>query len=400
MLSILVDKKDINISRLCSKLNHYQQATLGTKEVEQHKYFGQPQMKLIKESAMKDKINNYTIKTAIVGYGFSAKTFHLPFIDNLAEFDVAAISSSQAEIVKQDWPDATHYLTAEEMLQNSDAQLVIITAPNNVHFSLAKLALENNKHVILEKPFVIKVEDGDTLIALAKKKGLVLSVYHNRRWDGDFLTVKKLLTDNTLGNIKHFESHFDRFRPTVIQRWRETSKEGGGILFDLAPHLIDQALQLFGLPEAITAQCSIMRKGSTNIDYFNLTLHYPDKLALLHASLFCAGPNLRFNIQGDQGNYRKLGLDPQEQRLKEGVQPNTPEWGKENQPQYGQLYFAESSQTIETECGGYQHFYLQMADAINNGVEPPVSAEDALWNIRLIALAMESSRLGKTMEVK
>ncbi|HEY7866664.1 MAG TPA: Gfo/Idh/MocA family oxidoreductase, partial [Psychromonas sp.] len=248
---------------------------------------------------MSNKINTSVIKTAIVGYGFSAKTFHLPFIDTLPEFEVSAISSSQIDAVKQDWPNAAHYLTAEEMLQKSDAQLVIITAPNEVHFSLAKLALENNKHVILEKPFVTKVEDGHTLIALAKEKGLILSVYHNRRWDGDFVTVKKLIAENALGNIKHFESHFDRFRPSLRQRWRENAQDGGGILFDLGPHLIDQALQLFGLPEAITAQCKMMREGATNIDYFNLTLHYPDKLALLSASLFCAGPNLRFNIQGD-----------------------------------------------------------------------------------------------------
>ena len=349
---------------------------------------------------MSNKINTSVIKTAIIGYGFSAKTFHLPFIDALPEFDLTAISSSQADTVKRDWPNAAHYFTAKEMLQNSDAQLVIITAPNDVHFSLAKLALENNKHVILEKPFVTKIEDGQTLIALAKEKGLVLSVYHNRRWDGDFLTVKKLIAEKKLGNIKHFESHFDRFRPTVIQRWREQSQDGGGILFDLAPHLIDQTLQLFGLPEAVTAQCKIMREGSTNIDYFNLTLHYPDKLALLNASLFSAGPNLRFNIQGDQGHYRKLGLDPQEQRLKAGIHPNTSNWGKEDEEQYGHLYFAESSQVAVTECGGYQCFYLQMANAVNNGTKPPVSAEDALWNIRLIELAMESSRLGKKIEVK
>ncbi|MCG6201375.1 oxidoreductase [Psychromonas antarctica] len=348
---------------------------------------------------MGNKIDARMIKTAIVGYGFSAKTFHLPFVDALPEFEVSAISSSQAQVVKQDWPNAAHYFTAEQMLQNSDAQLVIITAPNDVHFSLAKLALENNKHVILEKPFVTKIADGEALIALAKEKGLILSVYHNRRWDGDFLTVKKLIAENKLGGIKHFESHFDRFRPTVLQRWRESSQDGGGILFDLGPHLIDQALQLFGLPEAITAQCEMMREGSTNIDYFNLTLHYPDKLALLNASLFCAGPNLRFNIQGDLGSYRKLGLDPQEQKLKAGILPNTVDWGQEQQEQYGHLYFAESEQPLVSECGGYQHFYLQMADAIHCGSQPPVSAEDALWNIRLIELAMESSRLGKKMKV-
>ena len=349
---------------------------------------------------MHGNTNKAVIKTAIVGYGFSAKTFHLPFLNALDNFAVTAISSSQAEMVKQDHPNAEHYFTAEEMLQNSDADLVIITAPNNVHYALAKLALENNKHVILEKPFVTKIADGQALIALAKENSLVLSVYQNRRWDGDFLTVKKLIAENKLGNIKHYESHFDRFRPNTTQRWREQSQDGGGILFDLAPHLIDQALQLFGLPIAVTAQCEIMRAESTNIDYFNLTLHYPDKLALLHASLFSAGPNLRFNIQGDQGQYRKLGLDPQEERLKAGIQPNTADWGKEDEQQYGHLYFADSSQVEETECGGYQHFYLQMADAIHNGTKPPVSAEDALWNIRLIELAMESSRLGKKIAVK
>jgi len=349
---------------------------------------------------MTDKTYPAPIKTAIVGYGFSAKTFHLPFIDTLADFEVTAISSSQEKLVKQDWPKAKHYFSAEEMLQKSDAQLVIITAPNDVHYSLAKLALENNKHVILEKPFVTQIADGEALIALAKEKALVLSVYQNRRWDGDFLTVKKLIAENTLGNIKHFESHFDRFRPNVSQRWREQAQDGGGILFDLGPHLIDQALQLFGLPTAVTAQCEIMREGSSNIDYFNVTLHYPDKLALLHASLFSAGPNLRFSVQGDQGHYRKLGLDPQESRLKAGIQPTTADWGKENVEEYGHLYFAQSSQVAATECGGYQHFYLKMADAINNGAKPPVSAEDALWNIRLIALAMESSRLGKKIAVK
>lgn len=349
---------------------------------------------------MSHKINNSVIKTAVVGYGFSAKTFHLPFIDVLPEFELSAISSTQTDEVKQDWPNALHYLTAQELICHSDAQLVIITAPNDVHFSLAKLALENNKHVILEKPFVTNIADGQALISLAEEKGLLLTVYHNRRWDGDFLTVKKLIAENKLGNIKHYESHFDRFRPIVRQRWREDAQDGGGILFDLGPHLIDQALQLFGIPEALTAQCKIMRKGSKNIDYFNLTLHYPDKLVLLNASLFCSGPNLRFNIQGDKANYIKLGLDPQEGKLKSGLQPNKGDWAAESDHQYGTLYFEDSSQVVATETGGYQHFYLQMADAINNATKPPVAAEDALWNIRLIELAIESSRLAKTMQLR
>ena len=340
------------------------------------------------------------IKTAIIGYGNSAKNFHLPFVNALNEFEITAISSSQAAAVKQNWPNAKHYLNAEDLLKNSDAQLVIITAPNEVHFSLAKLALENNKHVVLEKPFVTHISDGEMLIALAEEKKLVLSVFHNRRWDGDFLTVRKLLAENKLGHIKHYESHFDRFRPVVIKSWREKTNDGGGILFDLGPHLIDQALQLFGMPEAITAQCKIMREDATNIDFFSLTLHYPNMLAVLNASLFSAGPNQRFDVQGQQGNYIKFGLDPQEAKLKAGSQPGVENFGAENPTEYGMLYSAESAESVVTELGCYQNFYLQMADAIRHGSPAPVTAIDALANIHLIELAMESSQLGKTLKVR
>ncbi|WP_392339024.1 oxidoreductase [Moritella marina] len=344
-------------------------------------------------------MNLKPIKTAIIGYGFSAKTFHIPFISHLAEFELTAISSSQREAVTTDFPQVEHYLTADTLLQQSDVELVIITAPNDVHFSLAKAALEQNKHVIIEKPFVINVAEGEALIALAAEKGLVLSVYNNRRWDGDFLTVKKLIEDGSLGEVKCFESHFDRFRPEVRQRWREQSTTGGGILFDLGPHLIDQTLQLFGLPNAITAQCLIMREGSTNIDYFNLVLHYPDHIATLHCDLFSAGPNKRFSVKGNKASYEKYGLDPQEDRLKAGVVPVDASWADEAPEQYGHLYTLDTAATVQTERGGYQHYFQAMAVSINSEGQAPVNAEDALWSIKLIELAMESSRLGQTLTV-
>ncbi|RAH18443.1 Gfo/Idh/MocA family oxidoreductase, partial [Vibrio vulnificus] len=160
------------------------------------------------------------VKTAVIGYGFSAKTFHLPFIDALPELELCAISSSQQSAVLADFPQAEWYGDAYQMLDQSDAELVIITAPNDVHFPLAKYALERGKHVIVEKPFVTRKEDGAALIALAELQGRVLSVFHNRRWDGDFLTVKKLIETGQLGEVKLFESHFDRYRPEVRQRWR------------------------------------------------------------------------------------------------------------------------------------------------------------------------------------
>ncbi len=340
------------------------------------------------------------IRTAVIGYGFSAKTFHIPFISCLPEFELTAISSSKRDAVLSDWPSVEHYSSADELLRQTEAELVIITAPNDVHFGLAKQALENNKHVILEKPFVTNVADGEALISLAAEKGRVLSVYHNRRWDGDFLTVRKLIEEKRLGAVKCFESHFDRFRPVVRRRWREQATDGGGILFDLGPHLIDQALELFGLPDAITAQCLIMREGSVNVDYFNIVMHYPDKVAVVHADLFCAGPNKRFSVSGDKGSYEKCGLDPQEDRLVAGVLPTDPGWADENAEQYGMFYTGDTAEALATERGGYQFYFAAMADAVRSNGRPPVSAEEALWNIRLIELAMESGRLGKTLPVK
>lgn len=339
------------------------------------------------------------IKTAVIGYGFSATTFHLPFILNLPPFRFMAVSTSKGEQVKQLHPDVEVFTEAEALLTQCDAELVIITAPNEAHFALAKLALQQGKHVVLEKPFVTRVEQGEELIALARQQQRVLSVYHNRRWDGDFLTVRKLIDDGRLGTVRYFESHFDRFRPEVRKRWRESNVEGGGILFDLGPHLLDQALQLFGPPTAITAQVKALRPHAEVDDFFHLTLHYPERLAVLRSSPFCASPNLRFEVQGSAGSYVKFGLDPQEERLKAGQLPVTDDWGEEDTHQYGLFHTADGATSITTETGNYQNYYRQLASAILDGGEVPVSAEQALCNIRLILLAQQSSALGKTVAV-
>ena len=337
------------------------------------------------------------IETAVIGYGFSAKTFHIPFITSLPEFELAAISSSQREQVLADWPTVDCYSSAQDLIAQSDAQLVIITSPNSVHFELAKAALESGKHVVLEKPFVTRVEDGEALIKLAREKGKILSVYHNRRWDGDFLTVKQMLDDKAFGELKHYESHFDRFRPQVRQRWREQASDGGGVLFDLGPHLIDQALALFGVPNAISAQCEIMREGSNNVDYFNVVLHYDNHLAILHCDLFTAGQNKRFTIKGTKGSFEKCGLDPQEPRLIAGALPIDESWAAETPNQYGTFYDGANEKAIQTQTGGYQHYFTQLAEAITTNAIPPVTAEDALLTIKLIELAIKSSQTGRRL---
>ncbi|WP_039806200.1 oxidoreductase [Azotobacter chroococcum] len=338
------------------------------------------------------------IKTAVIGYGLSARTFHLPFIRNQAELQLVAISSSQEQL-RQDHPQLQHYPDGSELIAHSDAELVVITSPNHCHFSLARQALLAGKDVLVEKPFVVTAEEGEELLALAARQQRVLAVYHNRRFDGDFLTLQQLLRTGELGEIRYFESHFDRFRPIPRARWREQAVPGGGILYDLGPHLIDQALVLFGLPEAISARCRELRAGAEATDYFHLQLHYPDKEVVLHSSPFCAAPTLRFVLQGTQGSYHKSGLDPQEDALRAGALPGGPDWGLEPASQHGSIHTEHESRTLPTLAGNYQLFYQQLAQALQRRLPPPVTPADALQGIRLIELAYRSHQQGRTLEM-
>ncbi|ASA57361.1 oxidoreductase [Vibrio gazogenes] len=343
---------------------------------------------------------SHPIKTAVIGYGYSAKTFHIPFLESLPQFQFCAISSRQQDVIAAQYPAVTCYESADRLLAQSDAELVIITAPNDVHFSLAKMALEHGKHVVIEKPFVTRVSDGETLIRIAQEKQLTLSVYHNRRWDNDFLTVKKLLAAGRLGDVKWFESHFDRYRPEVRARWRESADvEGAGILYDLAPHLIDQVLELFGSPDALTAQCRSMRQADGATDFFNLLLHYPTFLVQLHANPYSPGDNLRYKILGTKAKYIKMGLDPQESWLKTSGCIEKQQQCQEFEENQGQLSTETHVELIPNEQGGYEHYFVQLADSIRQGTPPPVTAHEALNAIRLIELALKSSDSGQTLKV-
>ncbi|WP_206099652.1 oxidoreductase [Rheinheimera riviphila] len=338
------------------------------------------------------------LKTAVIGYGLSARTFHLPFIKLQPELELVAISSSQPELAI-DYPQLSHYPDANALIANSDAGLVVITSPNHSHFPLAKAALQQGKHVLLEKPLVLSSEEGQQLTAIARQSGRKLAVYHNRRFDGDFLTLQQLIRSGELGNIHYFESHFDRFRPEPRARWREQAGPGSGILWDLGPHLIDQTLCLFGMPRAITANCRTLRPGGESTDYFHLQLHYPDKEVVLHSSPFCASPTLRFMLQGTKGSYQKFGLDPQEDALRAGAMPGGTDWGLEKATDYGVLATVDSQMSYPTLAGNYALFYQQLVAALLHDAELPVPVVDALAGIRLIELAILSSELGLRVEV-
>lgn len=203
-----------------------------------------------------------------------------------------------------------------DLLDDPDIDLVVIATPNDTHFPLAKAALEAGKHVVVDKSFTVTLSQARELESLAKHCGRILSVFHNRRWDSDFLTVSALINEGQLGEVCYFESHFDRFRPQVRQRWREQAGPGSGIWYDLAPHLLDQVVVLFGLPVSITVDLAQLRPGAQSTDYFHAVLAYPQRRVVLHGTLLAAAESARFIVHGSRASYIKYGLDPQEERLK------------------------------------------------------------------------------------
>lgn len=339
------------------------------------------------------------IRVGIIGLGYAAKTFHLPLLEAAPEFQLIAVSSSQSNIHLPSHPNLVVFKTPGELLNSDLIDLVILTSPNDSHFSLAELALQRGLHLVIEKPMTIRSSEAYHLCDLAQKNSCLLTVFHNRRWDGDFLTVKQLIKDESVGQLRIFESHFDRFRPEVRDRWRENAGAGSGIWYDLGPHLVDQALHLFGLPLAVTAQLKAMRENSKNTDYFHVQFHYEELEVILHSSPFNAGPNLRFQLAGDLGNYVKYGLDPQELQLKSSLAIDDLNFGVEQSTEHGTLYTTTHRQRIVTEKGRYSTFYQQLAKAISHRDALPINPLDAARVIELIEIAEQSSAQGRRLAV-
>ncbi|WP_377864860.1 oxidoreductase [Bacillus sp. R86525] len=340
------------------------------------------------------------IGVGIVGFGFSSTTFHIPLLQTIEEYDIRAILSSKEEVVKRALPNAEVVGTIEELVNRADIDLVVITSPNTTHFPYVKEAIVHGKHVVVEKPFVVSIEEGEELISLAKQYNVVLSVYHNRRFDNDFLTIKKLLEEKRIGNVYAYEAHFDRFRPHVRDRWREKDLPGSGILYDLGSHLIDQALSLFGKPDAIHADVIKQRPGAEIDDYFHVVLHYGVKRVILHSSSYVKQAGPHFTLHGDKGSIVKYGMDSQEEQLKEGMKPGDKGYGVDSEENFATLDTEEKLERIPTEVGCYDMYYKGVRDSIVNGEKLPVTAEEGLDVIKVIQLAIESSETGRVIPVK
>jgi len=338
-----------------------------------------------------------SIKTGIVGYGKSAKVFHAPLINTVQSLDLYSVVERSSDDAIQQYPDVEVFRSFKEILKDDLTELLIITTPNHLHFSMAQEALSAGKHVVIDKPFTVTFEEATKLIRLADDSGLKLSVFQNRRWDGDFLTLKELIRNKKVGETVEVVSTFNRFRNQIQEdAWREKSQAGSGVLYDLGPHLIDQSIQIFGKPDQLYADIREQRGGVTD-DYFELDLYYPNLKVKLKAGVLVADPSPRFTVRGTEGAFVTFGLDPQEQNLKEGKKLDS------NDHSLGTLYKWEDSKMTEEQVkiamGNYSAFYRDMASAIKGKGELPVDPNDAAYVIYLIELAFKSNMEGKRLDV-
>ncbi|MGA7156401.1 MAG: Gfo/Idh/MocA family oxidoreductase [Acidobacteriaceae bacterium] len=358
------------------------------------------------------------IRTAVLGYGFAGRIFHSPFVHAVPGLELSAIVQRHGDNAAADYPGTRVVRSVDEVFGDATIELIVVATPNDSHVEMATRALEAGKHVVVDKPIAGRSAEVRALIDLATKKGKVLAPFHNRRFDGDFLTVKKLVEEGRLGRIARVDSRFDRFRP--MQRpntWKEAGGPANGLLFDLGPHLLDQALALFGTPRTITASIRRERDVTEIEDAFDIALEFDGRAGHgvryeCHASMLAAEPAPRFRVQGTRGNYVKYGLDPQEAALLKGERPkevgSAEAWLPEEESAWGTLTLATQMTEpvqlertkLKTEVGDYRRFYENVRDALLGKAKLIVSAEDGYRSIRVLELALEASDQNHTLPVE
>lgn len=334
----------------------------------------------------------------------SGEVFHAPLLTAHPGFRLTHITERRRRRSAARYPDAQIVTDFNDLLADESVQLVVVNTPNTLHLAQTKAALLAGKHVIVEKPFTNTVPEAQELIALANRQNRLLSVFQNRRWDGDFRTVQQVVRQNLLGKLVEFEAHYDRFRNYVEQNtWKEETGPGSGILYNLGSHMIDQALVLFGVPQAVAADIRVQRPGGKIDDSYDIRLHYPDMRVILKSSYLVRESGPRYVLHGTDGSFVKYGLDPQEDALKAGRLPNEKGWGAEDPPYYGllntQLNGLHYTGRIETLPGAYLHFYDNIHQAITQGAPLAVQPQESMQGIQVIEAAMESSRMGKRVSL-
>lgn len=346
------------------------------------------------------------VSVGILGYGYAAKTFHAPLVQSAPGLRLTAVATSKPEALRADWPQVAAAADPSALVARDDVELVVVATANDSHYALARLALEAGKHVVVDKPFTVTLEEARALEELAGRRGRVLSVFHNRRWDADFLTLRRELAANSIGRVVSFESHYDRFRPVVRDRWREREGPGAGLWYDLGSHLVDQALQLFGAPQAIWLDTAAQRDGAVVDDWFHAVLRYGDARAVLHAAAVAAHQAPRFVVHGLEGSLIKYGLDVQEDALRAGQLPSRAEagsWGVD--PRSFERITCDASdrrdaREVRCEPGDYVAYYAAIARAIRDGAANPVPARQAIAVMEVLELGLASARERRELSLR
>jgi scyllo-inositol 2-dehydrogenase (NADP+) len=336
----------------------------------------------------------------LVGFGFAGRSLHAPLI-LAAGLHIAGVVTRRAGEVGRMLPDARVFADTAGLLAQQEIDLVVIATPHHLHARQAAEALDAGKHVVIDKPIAVRVDEAERLIELAAQRQRVLSVFHNRRWDSDFLTLRKLVCAGRLGELHALHVRWDRFRPEVADRWRERAAPGGGVLYDLGPHLIDQALCLFGWPDWVQADVFAQRPGALTDDGFEILMAKGAARISLGASSLAVDGGWRYRVHGARASFLKAGLDVQEQQLRDGRDPLAEDFGVEPESQWGRLVDAADGrvEAIRSERGTWLEFYRSLSHALETGAPPLVSAVQGRDVLRIVQAAAESSREGRRISM-
>lgn len=346
------------------------------------------------------------IRTGICSYGMSGKLFHAPFIESHPGFELVSIVERNREESKERYPKARIIRSVDELLKDDSLQLIVVNTPVQTHFEYVKAALNAGKHVVAEKPFTITADEAVELDQLATARNLILSVYQNRRYDGDYRAIKKVVEERLLGEIREVEMRFDRFRPGFSgKQHKEGGLPGAGILHDLGAHLIDQALQLFGWPESVFADLRILREGGVEAnDYFEVLLYYPSLRVRIKSTVIARESYYAYVLHGMKGSYLQQRSDLQEEQLLAGVVPTIESWCPPSPVPDGLLHTEIDGEVIRktqtSTPGNYMGYYDDVYHALTGKASNPVPAKGAIRSMRIIDAAQQSAKEGKLINVK
>lgn len=338
------------------------------------------------------------VRVALIGYGFAGRTFHAPLIQAVRGLSLELVASSAQASVQADLPGVRVEPDPVRAATAADVDLVVIAAPNPVHFTLARAALQAGKHVVVDKPLTPHLYEALELTRIAEANDRLLSVFHNRRWDSDFLSIAEAVRDGAIGDPCHFESRIERFRPQVRDRWREQPGPASGLWWDLGPHLVDQALLLMGWPDTVQASFAMQREGASTDDWAHVVLGFGERRAVLHVGMVAAAPGPRFLMHGTGGTLTKQHADRQEQQLLAGVRPGDAQWGADPDPLQWHRPDA-STVMVPASRGDQSRYYTQLRAAIAGEGANPVPPEQAIAVMRILEAAVESASGGRTVRV-